>query len=86
MACIIHRKASPKDYIANFFSTIAFLSCYSTNIKSIPDQSLWTLVNYDELDLSPISRKVDKPKMLRRRKVDERSLEKKEIQLYLQLL
>lgn len=77
MACIMHNRAMPKDYINGFFFKDAFSRCYSGNIFPILDQSLWPRVNCDELDPPPFKRKAYRPKILKRRESSERPLEKK---------
>lgn len=67
MACIIHIRALPQDYIDDFFSKKAFFKCYYAHINPIPDQSVWPKVNCDELDLPTIARKASRPKPLKRR-------------------
>lgn len=77
MTSIINKRLSPEIFVYQSLTKEAYLRTYNFMIHPIPDQSIWLTVKCDIL-LSPLKKCMpERPKLSRKREVDEQATHKK---------
>ena len=76
MRCINSRRYDPVTYIHLSLTKEIYLQTYTSMIHPIPDEALRPEVDFDHVMAPIIKRKLEKPKVLRRREADEPTKEK----------
>lgn len=71
LACILVNRLEVLDYIHTSYLKTMYLRTYTYIIYLIPNQDSWPEVGYDAIQPSQVKRQPCKPKLSRRRGVDE---------------
>ncbi|KAM1915400.1 hypothetical protein ACFX13_035251 [Malus domestica] len=71
-ACIIRKRANPKDYCHEFFTKEKYVASYSYHIHPVPDERYWVDDPYDVIYSPPLRKPHGRPTKNRRKEANER--------------